>query len=236
MRKYKEILTTLIERVNQKEGIVDDGLRRCAGRAQLLAHISGKIASYYRSGVLDLELLREMFEEKELNKCGIYTKGCVGMVGGKAVVAVGDCRCDVGGTTLAYAFDDANITAWEAARVYAYDRANVTATSRSRIWARDNSTVFATDMAHVRAYDKTIISAEDTSRVVAKGQSRIHICGDCAARVLGHDVAIHAYGYATVHFDGATSLDLGGCAVAVNVNTHEVTYGEGLHYMSEPSL
>ena len=236
MRKYKEILTTLIERVNQKDGIVDDGLRRCAGRAQLLAHISGKIASYYRSGVLDLELLREMFEEKELNKCGIYTKGCVGMVGGKAVVAVGDCRCDVGGTTLAYAFDDANITAWEAARVYAYDRVNITATSRSRIWARDNSTVFATDMAHVRAYDKTIISAEDTSRVVAKGQSRIHICGDCAARVLGHDVAIHAYGYATVHFDGATSLDRGGCAVAVNVNTHEVTYGDGLHYMSEPSL
>ena len=232
MRKYKEILTTFIERVNEKEGVVEDRLRHCAGRAQLLAQISYSFSAHYRSGALDLELLREMFEEKELNKHGIYTTGSVGMVGGKAVKIVGDCHCEVGGSTLVYAFDDTNVKAWESAKVYAYDRSAITAFARSRVVARDDSIVFAGDMAHVRAYDKSNITAEDATRVVANGQSRIHISGDCAARAIGCEVAIHAFGFATVHYDGYSSLDLSGCAVAINVNTNELLYGGGLHVAS----
>ncbi len=235
MRKYKEILTAFIERVREKDGYVKDSLYCCASRTQLLANIRENFSNYYRSGALDVELLRQMFEEKELNRHGIYTKGNIGVVGGKVVIAVGDCRCEVGGSTLAYAFDEASVTAWETACVFAFGRSSITACSRSRVSARDSSSVFAGDQVFVRAYDKATINAGDMSRVVAKGQSKIRLSGDCAARVLGRDVIIHAFGYSTVHYDDTLCLDIGDCAVAINVTTNELTYGNRLQFISQPS-
>lgn len=228
MKKYKEILNAFIERVREKEGSVDPALKLCAGRAQLLAHIKGNISDYYRSGAIDTALLREMFEEKELNRQGIYTTGSVQHNNfGKDITVAGDCECDVSAGTVR-AFDDAKVIASYLSKVYAYDKVTVVANMRAVVSARDNCQVVAGDFAAVKVFDDVTVDATDRTNVTVHGSATVTAGGDAYVRVMGNMATVRAYSFATVHHDGTENVTVEGCAVAINTKTYEVKHGSAL--------
>lgn len=229
MRKYKELLNDFVERVKEKGGCVDPALLRCTGRAQLLAHLKGSISDYYRAGVLDTKLLREAYEEAELNKQGIYTTGVIAADAyGKTVVVAGNCHCEaVAGVIMA--FDEAIVDARGSSRVYAYGHVLVNANMRSVVTARDECRVTAEDFSSVKVYDDVTLIATDRSSTTAFGGTSVEASGDAYVRVLSTTVSIKAYGYATVHHKGSLKdMAVEGCAVAINTETNDITLGGGL--------
>lgn len=230
MRKYKDMLNMFIERVREKNGHVEDSLRQCAGRAQLLAHIKKHFFDYFHSKALDTELLMSMFGKEELERQLIFTDGIVKVMDSRmTAIVLRDCHIVAWNAQL-YAFDKATVDASGTSQVFGYGQSEIIVSARAKVSARDRCKVTAFDLASVKAYDNATVNAQDATRVNALGHTDLNISGDCTARVMGTVASVKAAGFATVHHDGLESLELEDYAVAVDVNNKTVRHGPKLKY------
>lgn len=230
MRKFGIIVDEII-RLAKKQNEVINGIKICRGRAQLLSYISNNFDNLYSRGIVNIELLHEMYNEEELNRRRIYTVGEVRIDKDHGDVVI----C---GETRAVVID---------VMVHAYDRSKVRCIGNSTCFAKDNvelelegcSHGFAWGNAIVRSRCSSTISGYGKNKIVAEGLSVVNVNGPCSVDAKGHTTVfsytnvgnyclpyIKLNEYAICRHDGGPIIEILSHSLAINELTQEVQIGE----------
>lgn len=232
MRKFGIIIDEIIH-LAEKANEDIKGIRTCRGRAQLLSYISNNFDNLYSKGIINLELLHEMYNEEELNRRRIYTIGEVRI----------DKECGsafICGETKAVVIDTI---------VRAYDCSKVRCIGNSTCFAKDNVELELNGCSHGFAWGKAIVQSRYSStiscygnnKINAEGLSVVNVNGPCSVDAKGH-TTIFAYNntgynyspciklreYAICRHNGGLIIKIlsHSHSLAINELTHEVQVGE----------